>query len=221
MLDEIDKNVSIEPIENKFQATTLLNDNEISCVAPTRTKARACLILKVMTEIETLENEISVEKPKTVKIEDSDDESKASLSSLVISVEDSEEDNQDCEIIPSLQFYKKRALDFLRSERLRRRRDKGLFISPKGILSDVLGHIQVNVVSYNKLDSFDHRVTVDFCGELVEGSGKKYFYFVFIFFLFSFCIKGYNEHVAEQDACRLVFTNILKIDWDREVKGLI
>lgn len=163
----------MEPLEgNKFQATTLLNGQEVSCVASTRTKARARLILKAVSEMETLEKEIVVEKPQTVLVEESDSDSKSSSSSLVISIDDSDDIGPGHRVTRDLKFYQKRALDILRGERLRRRREKGLFISPKWVINDVLGHVKLNVVSYTKKDSFDHRVTIDFCGELVEGSGK-------------------------------------------------
>lgn len=55
---------------------------------------------------------------------------------------------------------------------MRHRCEKGLFISPKRVLTEVLGHVKLEVISNIKYDSFDHRVTINFCGELVEGKGS-------------------------------------------------
>lgn len=100
----------MEPVAgDQFQATTLLNRKELSYIDSTRTKARARIILKVVTEMEKLENEIVVEKPFVVKVEDSEDSNSDSTSSseAIIMVNDSD-DNRD--VNPKISFYRKRAL---------------------------------------------------------------------------------------------------------------
>lgn len=207
---------------DQFKATTLLNRKQMSCVDTTRTKARARLILKVVTEMETLENEIVVEKPFVIKLETSSSVSESSINSpMTISVVDDSDETRGDDFHPKIAYYKRKALNLLHSEELRRRRKDGLFISPKRVLGDVLGHLKINFVSYNKYGSFDHRVTIDFCGELVEGKGKKCIFCAVFVKIYKkeliFRIEGHNEHVAEQNACKLVFIEILKIDWNRAV----
>ncbi|XP_063706445.1 uncharacterized protein LOC134835498 [Culicoides brevitarsis] len=188
MLEEIDQKIDIVPVDEKnFKATIILNDIEVSAISVSRTKLRECLILKVFSEIQDrIDDEVVLVKPKNHV---SDADSISEVSSLVLSAE--EEDK-------NFAFYRERALGMLRGERLRRRQAKGLFISPKAVLHDVMGSEKLQFLEYQKLDSFDHRVKIDFFGEIIEG-------------------KGYNEHVAKQNACQKVFTKVLKIDWDREL----
>lgn len=210
LLEEIDKNILIEPapFKNHWKASVLLNDKMFTYTTSTPYKSRANLILKIVSGIGTEKQEIILKKPVT-------EENNVSPTEIIPKVE-LEEIHPDTR--KKIWFYRKRALgtiifftfifkisikilDVLFGERIQRKRMKGECISPKNILNDILGHLKLEIVSEVEHGVFDFRTTIQFCGILVEG-------------------KGYNAYVALQNACQLVFERVLKIDWEQASKGL-
>lgn len=64
-----------------------------------------------------------------------------------------------------------------------------------------------------------YATTIELVGETVTGKGKNVPKRHLLLFLRIFFTKGTNRREAKQDACRLAFLNILKIDWDRASQG--
>lgn len=86
------------------------------------------------------------------------------------------------------------------SERFQNQRKIGQHISPSCILHNVLTPEKLKVIQGIRLGPEKYEATIELAEKFVTGTGS-------------------TQKEAKQEACRLVFSKILKIDWNRASKG--
>lgn len=78
---------------------------------------------------------------------------------------------------------------------------------------------KIKVVQESETGPGKYETTIELVGATVTGKGKNVLERPLLLCFTFFFTKGTNRREAKQDACRLAFLNILKIDWDRASQG--
>ncbi|XP_063705492.1 uncharacterized protein LOC134834676 isoform X2 [Culicoides brevitarsis] len=196
LLDEINQNIHVyELSDRKFKSYVRVNNKLVSATDLKPHAAKKAVIVQAFKEIEKFENKlIVVSKPfemeKVKKIVTVTIEKKSKTAPKI--------SNRD--IIAS---YRKKALELLYSDRFKKQTQRGPHhaISPLCLLHNVISPSKVIVLQETQLGPYKFESTIEIANKAVTGSGV-------------------SKKEAKQDAGRLAFLHILKIDWDRAVCGI-